>query len=118
MNVLIVDDQLRSQMQIYLALRRKHDVQVASDEKEALDLLDQRPTDLMLLDLDYPSELSSSASQHLALHVRKKYPGVRLIGIHNRNASQLSEIARMLGCHDVISRPIKNKQLAQIVHFI
>lgn len=117
MNVLIVDDQLRSQMQIYLALKKQHDVQVAMDEKDALELLDQRPTDLLLLDLEYPSELSASASQHLATHVRKKNPGVRLIGIHNRNASQLSEMARLLGLHDLISRPIKNKKLAQIMHY-
>lgn len=117
MNVLIMDDQLRSQMQIYLALRRKHDVQVAFDEKDALDILNKRPTDLMLLDLDYPSESSNNTNQHLALRVRKNYPGVRLIGIHNRDASRLSENARLLGFHDLISRPIKNKQLAQILNY-
>lgn len=115
MNVLIVDDQLRSQMQIYLALRRRHNVQVASNEEDAFELLDKSPTDVVLLDLEYPSRHSEDIGQHLALRVRKKYPALRLIGIHNRNNALLLRTAHHLGCHELISRPIKNKLLVQIV---
>ena len=52
MKIVIFDQDLRSEMQMYLALSNHYDVTVAEDEDDLMQLLDRDAADFTFLDLD------------------------------------------------------------------
>ena len=115
MNVLIVDEKLYSQMQMYLILHQQHNVEIALDEEDAMRRLDNNNADIVLLDMHYPAKKSKIPKGNFASKVRKKYPKVRLIGIHNRDDANLNRFAEKLGLK-LLSRPIKSRLLMKAVN--
>jgi DNA-binding response OmpR family regulator len=52
MKIVILNEELRSEMQIYLALANHHEVEIAADVNDLYRLMDEEPADLVFLDLD------------------------------------------------------------------
>jgi DNA-binding NtrC family response regulator len=116
MKIIIFNEELRSQMQMYLALHHRHDVEIAEDEDTLLQILDNNNADITFLDLNYASgEHNGETGVKLVRQVREKYPRLKVIGIHNGQDSKLETKALEFGANDFITRPIKNRQLLRVL---
>ena len=116
MKIIIFNDELRSQMQMYLALHHRYDVEIAEDEETLLQILDSNAVDITFVDLNYASgEHNGETGVKLAQHVREKYPKLRVIGIHDGHDNKIEDKAQELGLNSIITRPIKNRQLLKVL---
>jgi len=116
MKIIIFNDELRSQMQMYLALHRRHEVEIAEDENALIELLDQTRADITFVDLNYATgENNGETGIKLVKQVRRKYPNLRLIGIHDGQNPKLQDKAKKLGIADLITRPIRNRELLKAI---
>ena len=116
MKIVIFDEDLRSEMQMYLALSNHYDVSVAEDEDDLMQLLDKDAADFTFLDLDSgEKKKKSSKSIEIASRIQQKHPKIELVGIcDNRNPS-ITELAAGMGIKRVVTRPIKNRELMDAI---
>jgi DNA-binding NtrC family response regulator len=115
MKIVIFNDELRSEMQMYLMLSNLHDVVVAQDMEDLLQLLDQTDADLTFLDLTVHKEDGGHRwdSLDIAHQIRDRFPRIKLVGIYDYGDSTLPRQAEDYGVTDFITRPIKNRELLQ-----
>jgi len=67
-------------------------IDVANDGKELLDILSHTKTDIVLLDINMPKLSGLDA----AMHIKRTYPGLKLIIVSTYNEEHLIEKARGL----------------------
>ncbi len=112
MKIIIYNDELRSGMQMYLALSTHHEVIFAQDTDELLLLLDQTAAELMLIDLATKDEGDKKLDGiHIAKQIKEKHPHLKLVGICDQEDVTLQKKAVADGIATVITRPIKNREL-------
>lgn len=112
MKIVIYNDELRSGMQMYLALSNRHEVRVAQDVDDLFSLLEQTAADLTILDLAAPESTdSSSDGLDIAQKIQAKHPEIKLVGVYDHGDQLLAEKARQGGIAELITRPIKNREL-------
>ncbi len=115
MKIVIFNEDLRSEMQMYLALSNHYDVTIADSEDDLLKLLDQSSADYTFLDLDSDEESSDQRRRLEIAHlIRKKHPEIQVVGICNEK-KKLPKEAAALGIVKVVTRPIKNRDLLQAI---
>ena len=116
MKILILNDDLRSVMQMYLALSNHYDVEIAQDIDDLLNLIDQANPDFTFFDLTPDKEIAKGADRvAVANQILKKHPKVRLVGICDRSDRTLQKKAVEVGIPKVITRPIKNRELMELI---
>jgi DNA-binding NtrC family response regulator len=117
MKILIFNDELRSEMQMYLALSNKHQVEIAADERELFRLLDRKRTDLMFLDLGPRQESGKRARFGFDLleKITQKHPDLKVVGICDQNDETSAKEADQRGVRQILTRPIKNRELLQLL---
>ena len=117
MKIVIFNDELRSEMQMYLALSTHHDVEIAKDVNDLFLLLDQNSAELTFLDLESKIHENGRALTGLSLYDRlvKKYPAIRFVGICDRDELVLAEKAIKKGIKKIIKRPIRNRELIEAI---
>jgi len=117
MKIVIFNDELRSEMQMYLMLSNLHDVVIAQDMEDLLQLLDQTDADLTFLDLTVRKQDSGDRwdSLDVASQIRRRFPQLKLIGIYDHDDSGVSLQAADYGITEFITRPIKNRELLQLI---
>jgi DNA-binding response OmpR family regulator len=116
MKIVIFNEDLRSEMQMYLALSNHYDVSIAEDENDLLQMLDGDFTDYMFLDLDFNSEEQNSSKRlEIARLIRKKHPGTQVVGICDCKDKSITERAAGHGIDKVVTRPIKNRELLEVI---
>ncbi len=117
MKIVIYNDELRSEMQMYLTLSRQHEVEIAQDMEDLLSLLEEEKADLTFLDLK-PNAIESSKEIdvfEIAQKILKKHPQVKVVGICDRDESSLQVKAIKKGISEIITRPIKNRELLEVI---
>ena len=110
MKIVIFNEELRSEMQMYLALCRRHDVEIADGVEDLMQLLDGESADLTFVDLSKEIDGLRIANQ-----VSQKHPRVRIVGICDREDKNVQKRAADRGIKEVITRPIKNRDLMDAV---
>jgi DNA-binding NtrC family response regulator len=117
MKIVIFNDELRSEMQMYLMLSNLHDVVVARDMDDLLQLLDEQTADLTFVDLTVRKDDGGHQWDGLdfASQIRRQFPGLKLVGIYDQGDSIVPERAEDCGITEFITRPIKNRELLQLV---
>ena len=116
MKIVIFDDDLRSEMQMYLALSNHYDVTVAEDEDDLMQLLAQETADLTFLDLDSgEKKKKSKKSKSIATRIQEKHPKIELVGICNDRNPSTTHLAEGMGIKRVVTRPIKNRELLDAI---
>jgi CheY-like chemotaxis protein/HPt (histidine-containing phosphotransfer) domain-containing protein len=111
-SVLVVEDnELNSQLFKELLVRRGHRVQIASNGREALDLLTRNQFDLMLLDLHMPDMNGFQVIR--AVRAGERSTGGHLPAIALTAQSRPEDRERVLaaGMDDFLSKPIKAADL-------
>ena len=103
-SVLIVDDEggIRSFLADVLS-ESAYDVQQAADGSEALAQLQDRPFDLMFLDLRMPGDLSG---MDVLRHARANYPDTQVIVLTAFGTVTTAVDAMRLGAFDFVEKPL------------
>jgi DNA-binding NtrC family response regulator len=116
MKIVIFNEELRSEMQMYLALSNHYDVEIAQDYDDLMGLLENDAADLTFVELSPKSGKKDSPDVFSMINnVIKKHPKIRVIGICDHIDQSLQKEAADHGIIKVISRPIKNRELIQII---
>ncbi len=113
MKIVIFNEELRSEMQMYLALSNRHDVEIAQDLKDLMLLLEEE-ADLTFLDFDSATDKKPDILD-VAKQVLKKNPKIKVVGICNQKDSTLQKRAADHGIVRIITRPIKNRELLKAI---
>ena len=112
MKIVIFNDELRSEMQMYLTLSNRHNVEVAQDVDDLMQLLEQESTDFTFLGLDDKSiPKANEKAFEIASRIQAKHPKIKVVGICDRKTQVLQKKAAYHGINRVITRPIKNREL-------
>ena len=112
MKIVIFNDELRSEMQMYLTLCDRHKVEIAQDLEELMRLLEEEATDLTFLDLAPPAESGGAADPfEVVRKVVEKHPQIKVVGIIDQDDESMQKAAADHGIEKVITRPIKNREL-------
>jgi len=116
MKIVILNEDLRSEMQMYLALSTLYDVEIAQDVEDLLHMLDQSQADLTFFDLSTSDEqLKQKDRVSVVKKIRQKHPSVRFVGICDRSDRLLQKEAARHGIENFITRPIKNRELLEMI---
>lgn len=116
MKIVIYNDELRSGMQMYLTLSNRHDVVIAQDVKDLFDVLEESRADLTFVDLAVTqTDEEQSDGLTLAYKLLSRHPKLRIVGICDREDEQLQKEAISHGIANLITRPIRNRELLALI---
>lgn len=102
--ILIVDDDLYVRESLKEILNDNgYIIEEAADGKTALDMLAQRPIDLMLLDLDLPRVNGMEVLRKTAA----EFPQIGVVIISGKGTIQLAIEATKLGAYDFLEKPLE-----------
>lgn len=111
-NLLVVDDELgMRQFLTHLLQREGHTVRVAENGQEAMTLLQQEPTDLMLSDIRMPDMTGID----LLRTARESYPQLEVIMMTAFANVDTAREAFLLGAYDFVQKPFDNDLLKETV---
>ncbi len=111
--ILIVDDDLYVRESLKEILNDNgYTIEEAADGKTALDILAQRPLDLMLLDLDLPRVNGMEVLKKAA----SDYPETGVVIISGKGTVQLAVEATKLGAYDFLEKPLEAQRTMITVH--
>ena len=113
MKIVIFNQDLRSEMQMYLALSNHYDVSIAEDEDDLMQLLDSKMADYTFLDLDCGEKKRGRSRRaiEIASKIQQKHPKIELVGICDNKDASIAEMAAGVGIKRVVTRPIKNREI-------
>jgi len=116
MRVVIFNEELRTVMQMYLALSNHFDVDIAEDEDDLMQMLAQNSADLTLLDLsDGENSQCDGHGWQVAGRIYKEHPEIKIIGICDKTDEGLNSKAARHGIKEIVTRPIKNRELLKVI---
>jgi DNA-binding NtrC family response regulator len=110
--ILIVDDD----DDVRLVLRRMleqdgYEIAEASHGREALGAMAQHGYDLLITDLIMPEQEGIETIQTF----HKRYPAVKIIAISGAYSTDYLRIAKLLGAHEVMQKPLRLKAVLSTV---
>ena len=117
-SILLVEDdeQLRSMLRIVLD-RAGHEVQEAGNGKEALEIYNRRPTDLIVTDIVMPDK----EGLETILEFRRIYPDVKIIAMSGggrTGAHNYLQLAKKLGADYILTKPFSNQEILDGIHTV
>jgi len=116
MKIVILNGELRSGMQLYLALSNFYQVEVALDENDLMRLLETEKTDFTFLELgEGDSNCVNSEKVKIVDTILKKYPKLKIVGICDRIDKKIRGKTSFHGINKVLTKPIKNRELYQTI---
>lgn len=112
--ILVIDDEADMRAMLEQMLRESgHEVVLAANGKEGVNLFRTKPTDLVITDLFMPVQDGIET----ILQLRKEFPGVEIIAICGRIAAKpLLLVARQLGAIGILEKPFYAEQLLREVN--
>lgn len=112
MNVLVVDDEeiLRSLLEKILK-REGYCVRLAASAKEALEILDKNPVDIVVSDIKMP-EMDGI---ELLKAIKKTRPDVGVIMMTAYADTYSVKDALLLGADDYVTKPFKSVEICMII---
>jgi|RhiMethySRZTD1v2_1073278.scaffolds.fasta_scaffold44807_1 Response regulator containing a CheY-like receiver domain and an HTH DNA-binding domain len=89
-------------------------IDVANDGKELLDILSHTKTDIVLLDINMPKLSGLDA----AMHIKRTYPGLKLIIVSTYNEEHLIEKARRIGVNGYLLKNCSREELLETIRLV
>jgi CheY-like chemotaxis protein len=110
--ILVVDDEESVALTLQVGLQKLQgfDVTVATNGKQALQLLEERHFDLLITDYRMPGMDGMS----LAEQVRKRYPWTAIIMVTAYSSDDLRNQASRIAIQQILSKPIKLSEIRKI----
>jgi DNA-binding NtrC family response regulator len=114
--ILVVDDdaQIRSLLKITLE-RAGHEILMAPDGAQAIEIFNEDPADLVITDVVMPQQEGLATIRQL----RKENPGVSIIAISGggfADPEEYLEIARAFGARHTFKKPVDHDQLLDAIN--
>ena len=115
--ILLVEDNPHNRaLFVTLLESRKHEVEVAVDGKEALDMLTGPLYDLVLLDLSLPKVDGWTVARTIRGNADPARAGVPVLALTAHAMRGDRDRALEAGCDGYVSKPVSPRELARIVH--
>lgn len=115
MRVVIADDVLKSQMQAYLALHRRHECEIAEDRQTVMTLAREFSPDVILLAVGFDSHSQNGDWGELVRELRQIAPRCRVIAIADNRTDVADSDAQSLGVSGVLRRPLRQQKLLELI---
>ena len=113
-SVLVVDDEPHILHSLeFLMKRENYDVRVASDGEAALEAIDERCPDLVLLDVMMPKRDGYSVCQ--TIRANPDWKQLRIIMLTAKGRDIEREKGLALGADDYITKPFSTRDLLELV---
>jgi CheY-like chemotaxis protein len=114
--ILLVEDNLVNQRVAQRILKKaKHTVVIASNGKQALELLDQQPFDVILMDMQMPEMDGFEATAAIRKKERQEGGHAPIIAMTAHAMSGDRERCLTAGMDDYLSKPIRAGELLDLV---
>lgn len=110
-DILVVDDEAGPRESLRMILKRDHDVRTASSGKEALEEVERRPPDLVLLDL----RLGDMNGTDVLTEVKTRFPQVQVAIITAYAAVDSARLAVRYDAIDYLTKPYLAADVERIV---
>lgn len=116
--VLVVDDYAISlRLLTHILQRGNHDAVTASHGVQALDLLDQQPIDLVILDIDMPEMDGITVLKHIRADARFQSLPVVMLTASGDDEDRIQ--AEAAGANGFLYKPVSSGEIIDLVnHFI
>ena len=116
MKIIILNGELRSGMQLYLALSNFYEVKVALDMNDLMFLLETENTDYTFLELNEEDcNCVSQGKYEIVDAILQKFPSTKVVGICDQVNQNIKQETSLHGINKVITRPIKNRELYETI---
>ncbi len=114
--ILIIDDDIAVRTSLLLLLQQQgFTAMEAGQPGTALDLLQQQPVSLIILDLNFSLDTSGNEGMALLQTIKEKHPAIPVILITGWATIELAVKGMKLGANDFINKPWNNDHLLQSV---
>ncbi|MGD2068932.1 MAG: response regulator, partial [Gemmatimonadota bacterium] len=112
--VLVVEDAMDQALLIrtFLGTEEHWDVSHVQDGDRAIELLDERPFDLLITDLNLPG----TSGFDVLRHVRSHHEGLPVLAVTGYTGPQYAEEAYRAGAADVVQKPLAKDELLARIH--
>ncbi len=112
--ILVVENEVSNRLLIERVLStRGYRCLSATNGREALDMLDHEPVDLILTDLSMPVLDGYRTTQ--LIRARPGLANVPIVAVTAYALSDEGEAARQIGCTEYLTKPFKPRQLLEVV---
>jgi putative nucleotidyltransferase with HDIG domain len=109
--ILIIDDELAPRESIRMVLKDKYAVTTASGAHEGLDMMSQRPVDLVVMDIKMPKMDGISALQQ----IKKKHPDTEVVLLTAYASLDTARDAIRFGAFDYLIKPFDKDNVLLVV---
>jgi len=115
--IVIFNDELKTQMQIYLALCDAYRVEVAEDVEAVMYMLRKMQPEILLLDYDLEQFRNHGKSSiDFLKKVKKKYAELKVMMLLDDEDRAEEEKIHEYGADGVLYKPVKNRNLLKTVN--
>lgn len=112
--ILIIENEVSNRILIERVLStRGYRCLSASNGREALELLDREPVDLILTDLSMPVLDGYRTTQ--LIRERPAFANVPIVAVTAYALNDENEAAMRIGCNEYLTKPFKPRQLLEVV---
>lgn len=110
--ILVLNDELGTQMQIYLALCDAYKVEIAEDLESVMYYLRKMKPEIFLLDYTL-KQFNSNGKDGIDLlkKIKKKYSNLKIVLLMDAEHKTFEESAHANGADGILYKPIKNHNL-------
>lgn len=110
--VLILNAELGTQMQIYLALCDVYKVEIAENIESVMYYLRKSKPEILVLDYDLEDlQSNGKTGADIARKVKKKYNDLKIMMVMNSEDKRLEDKVQEHGADGFLYKPIKNRHL-------
>jgi response regulator RpfG family c-di-GMP phosphodiesterase len=109
--ILVIDDELAPRESIRMVLKDQYDVYTASGALEGLDMMEQDPVDLIVMDIKMPKMDGITALQE----IKKKYPDTEVILLTAFASLDTARDAIRFGAFDYLIKPFDKDDVMLVV---
>ena len=114
--IIILDEELESQMRMYLALCNSYRVEIAEDEATLMRMIRRKNPKLILLDANYSGFNNNGKSIHKTIEkIKKKYNNLKVVTILDRDDTELHLSTTEEASDAVLLRPIDESNVLKRV---
>lgn len=110
-NILIIDDELAPRESIRMVLKDKYSVATATGAHEGLDMMSERPVDLVVMDIKMPKMDGITALQQ----IKKKHPDTEVVLLTAYASLETARDAIRFGAFDYLIKPFDKDNVLLVV---
>ncbi len=110
--ILILNTELGTQMQIYLALCDAYKIEIAENIESVMYYLRKMRPEIFLLDYNLEQfQPSEKTGADLVKKIKKKYGDLKIMMILDTEDQEHEDMAQQHGADEILFKPIKNRNL-------